>query len=82
MRYLTIEAVLELHRLVITQSGGGSGERDPNALDSALALLRMTFRRGEPAFDRRGEGRRLGLLAAHEPSVRRLRGVRPSFKLT
>ena len=43
MRYLTIEEVLELHRLVITQSGGGSGVRDPNALDSALAQPRMTF---------------------------------------
>ena len=43
MRYLTIEEVLGLHRLVITQSGGGSGVRDPNALDSALAQPRMTF---------------------------------------
>ena len=43
MRYLTIEEVLELHRLVITQSGGGSGVRDPNAQDSALAHPRMTF---------------------------------------
>ena len=43
MRHLTIEEVLELHRLVITQSGGGSGVRDPNALDSALAQPRMTF---------------------------------------
>ena len=40
MRYLTIEEVLELHRLVITQSGGGSGVRDPNAQDSALAQPR------------------------------------------
>ena len=29
MRHLTIEEVLELHRLVITQSGGGSGVRHP-----------------------------------------------------
>ena len=43
MRYLSIEEVLELHRLVITQSGGGSGVRDPIALDSALAQPRMTF---------------------------------------
>jgi len=43
MRYLTIEEVRELHRLVITQTGGGSGVRDPNALDSALAQPRMTF---------------------------------------
>ena len=43
MRYPTIEEVLELHRLVITQSGGGSAVRDPNALDSALAPPRMNF---------------------------------------
>jgi death-on-curing protein len=43
MRYLTTEEVLELHRLVITQSGGASGVRDPYALDSALAQPRMTF---------------------------------------
>ncbi len=43
MRYLTIEEVLELHRLVITQSGGASAEPEPNALDSALAQPRMTF---------------------------------------
>jgi len=40
MRYLTIEAVLALHRQVITQSGGGSGVSDPNARDSALARPR------------------------------------------
>ena len=43
MRFLTLEEVLELHRLVIVQSGGGSGVRDQNALDSALAQPRMTF---------------------------------------
>ena len=43
MRHLTTDEVLELHRLVIAQSGGGSGVRDPNALDSALAQPRMTF---------------------------------------
>ena len=35
MRDLTIEEVLELHRLVITQSGGGSGVRDPRRLRAA-----------------------------------------------
>ncbi len=43
MRFLTRDQVLELHRLVIDQSGGGSGVRDPNALDSAIAQPRMTF---------------------------------------
>lgn len=43
MRHLTTDEVLELHRLVIAQSGGGSGVRDPGVLDSALAQPRMTF---------------------------------------
>jgi len=43
MRYLTLDEVLELHRRVIAQSGGGSGVRDLNVLDSALAQPRMTF---------------------------------------
>jgi hypothetical protein len=28
IRYLTLDEVLELHRLVVEQSGGGSGIRD------------------------------------------------------
>jgi death-on-curing protein len=43
MRYLTLDEVLELHRRVIAQSGGGSGVRDLSALDSALAQPCMTF---------------------------------------
>ncbi len=43
MRYLTLEEVLELHRLVILQSDGATGIRDVNALDSAVAQPRMTF---------------------------------------
>ncbi|HEX6864886.1 MAG TPA: type II toxin-antitoxin system death-on-curing family toxin, partial [Thermoanaerobaculia bacterium] len=43
MRYLTLEEVLELHRRVIEESGGSSGLRDLNALESALAQPRMTF---------------------------------------
>ncbi|WP_165230573.1 type II toxin-antitoxin system death-on-curing family toxin [Aquisphaera insulae] len=42
-RYLTMDEVLELHRMVVEQSGGGSGVRDINGLDSALAQPRMTF---------------------------------------
>ena len=45
MRYLTIEEVLELHWLVITQSGGGSVVRDTHALDSALAPPGMPLAR-------------------------------------
>lgn len=42
-RFLTVEEVVELHRLVIRQSGGGSGLRDHGSLDSAVAQPRMTF---------------------------------------
>ncbi len=43
IRYLTLEEVLELHRLVLENSGGGAGFRDLGALESALAQPRMTF---------------------------------------
>jgi death-on-curing protein len=43
MRYLTLEEVLELHRLALLQSGGMFGVRDLGGLDSALAQPRMTF---------------------------------------
>jgi death-on-curing protein len=39
----SLEQVLELHRLVLEQSGGSDGVRDLGALDSALAQPRMTF---------------------------------------
>src|SRR5437588_10788253 len=41
-RYLTLEEVLELHRLVLEQSGGLEGVRDVGGLESALAQPRMT----------------------------------------
>jgi death on curing protein len=43
MRFLSREEVMQLHRLVIGQSGGSPGVRDMNALESALAQPRMTF---------------------------------------
>jgi death-on-curing protein len=43
MRYLTLAEVLELHRLVVSQSGGGEGIRDLGALESAVAQPQMTF---------------------------------------
>lgn len=42
-RYLGLDEVLELHRLVLAQSGGMTGLRDRNALESALAQPHMTF---------------------------------------
>lgn len=43
IRYLTLEEVLELHRLLREQSGGADGIRDFGGLDSALAQPQMTF---------------------------------------
>jgi death-on-curing protein len=43
VRYLTLAEMLELHRLVIEQSGGSKGVRDLGALQSAVAQPRMTF---------------------------------------
>lgn len=43
IRYLTLEEILELHRLVLEQSGGLEGVRDLGGLDSALAQPQMTF---------------------------------------
>src|SRR5262249_35862581 len=43
MRYLTLAEVLELHRLLITSSGGAFGIRDLAALESAIAQPQQTF---------------------------------------
>ncbi|MBK7599319.1 MAG: type II toxin-antitoxin system death-on-curing family toxin [Acidobacteria bacterium] len=43
MRYITIDQVIELHRLIIHQSGGIKGLRDQNSLESALAQPMVTF---------------------------------------
>jgi death on curing protein len=43
MRYLTLGEVLSLYERVMEQSGGAVGIRDADALESALAQLRLTF---------------------------------------
>ena len=43
MRYLAVDEVVELHRLMLAQFGGAAGIRDASALDSAVAQPRMTF---------------------------------------
>ena len=43
MRYLTVNEVLTLHRLIVAQSGGAIGLRDIGALESVVAQPRMTF---------------------------------------
>src|SRR5437879_1631208 len=42
-RYLTLEEVLELYRLVLEQSGGLDGGRELGGLESARAQAQMTF---------------------------------------
>lgn len=43
MRHLTLGEVLELHRLVLAQTGGATGLRDLGGLESAVAQPRQTF---------------------------------------
>lgn len=43
IRYLSVEQVLELHRLQISRFGGSSGLRDRGALESAVLRSQMTF---------------------------------------
>ena len=43
MRHLNLAEVLEIHRLILDQSGGKAGIRDWGALESALAQPLMTF---------------------------------------
>lgn len=43
IRYLTLEEVLYLHRIVVEQSGGHLGVRDLDALESAVAQPQMAF---------------------------------------
>jgi len=42
-RFLSVAEVVELHRLVLGQSGGLPGVRDPGGLESAAAQPRATF---------------------------------------
>jgi death-on-curing protein len=43
IRYLTEAEIIELHDLVVEQSGGGFGLRDPGALSSAAAQPGQSF---------------------------------------
>jgi len=43
MRYLSLQEVISLHSLLITQSGGSSGLRDRGALESAVAQAEASF---------------------------------------
>ena len=43
IRYLSLEELLELHRLTLQQTGGLEGLRDLGGLESAVAQPQMTF---------------------------------------
>ena len=43
MRYLSVEEVILLHSLLISQSGGSAGLRDRGALESAMAQPEASF---------------------------------------
>ena len=43
MRYLTLGEVVELHRLVLSVTGGAPGIRDLGALESAVVQPKATF---------------------------------------
>jgi death-on-curing protein len=43
MRFLTLGEVLDLHRRVIEQAGGGDGVRDLGGVESAIAQPQMAF---------------------------------------
>ena len=43
MRYLRLREVLELHRMLVEQSGGAITIRDDGALQAAIAQPRVTF---------------------------------------
>lgn len=47
MKFLSLFQILELHRQIISQSGGSLGIRDIGALESALAQPKMTFDKKE-----------------------------------
>ena len=43
MYYISLDAVMALHRRIIETSGGSAGIRDYGGLESAIAQPRMTF---------------------------------------
>jgi death-on-curing protein len=49
IRYLTLEEILELHRLVLEQAGGSAGVLDLSGVEFVLAQPQMTFA-GQPLY--------------------------------
>ena len=43
MRYLTLAEIVDLHKMIVEATGGGSGIRDLGSLESAIAQPKATF---------------------------------------
>ncbi len=67
IRYLTLAEVLELHRLVLAQTGGAAGLRDLGALEAAVAQPRQSFGGQElyPSLANKVAALGFGLIANH-----------------
>ena len=67
MRFLSLTEVLELHRLVLAQTGGSPSIRDLGMLQSALAQPQMTFGGAElyPALEEKAAALCLSLVSNH-----------------
>ena len=67
MRILSLTEVIELHRLVLDQTGGSPGIRDLGMLQSALAQPQMTFGGEElyPTFEEKAAALCFSLVSNH-----------------
>ncbi len=67
MRYLSIAELIELHRMVIDQSGGSDGIRDLGGLESVIAQPRMTFDQRElyPSLEEKAAALCFSLVGNH-----------------
>ena len=68
MKFLPLFQILELHRQIISQSGGSLGIRDIGALESALAQPKMTFDKKE-LYQTLQESRGFGILSFFKSSI-------------
>ena len=67
MRILSLTEVLELHRLILAQTGGSPGIRDLGMLQSALAQPQMTFAGAElyPTLEEKAAALCFSLVSNH-----------------
>ena len=67
MKFLSLFQILELHRQIISQSGGILGIRDIGALESTLAQPQMTFDKKElyPTLEEKASALAFSLSSNH-----------------